>query len=128
MKKMLLAAPGVFLVFMIALAPATRAVSHMEWQRSITGTWAGKKDGVTYRYKLDRNAQLWWSADDKKWASVDGGMWADRDGKWLKIGEGKLWWTADGGKNFSEVPEWTWEGPDGEWYRFDAKWTLWVKK
>ena len=79
-------------------------------------------------YKLDKNAQLWWSTDGQQWAAVEGGMWADKDGRWLKIGDGKLWWTADGGKNFAEVPEWKWEAPDGNWYKFDAKWTLWVNK
>lgn len=134
MKKMLLAASGAFLVLMSsiaftqAIAPAAHIAYYAEWVKSGTGIWAGKKDGKTYWYKLDKNAQVWWSADGKEWAAVEGGMWADKDGKWLKIGEGKLWWTTDGGKNFSEVPEWKWEGPDGEWYKFDAKWILWVDK
>jgi hypothetical protein len=32
------------------------------------------------------------------------------------------------GKNWSEVPEWKWEGPKGEWYKFDKDWSLWVNK
>lgn len=133
MKKMLLVVSGAFLMLTtsIAVTQAVTPAGHItvndaDWMKSKTGTWAGLKDGKTYWYKLDKNAQLWWSTDGKKWAAVEGGMWADKDGKWLKIGEGKLWWTADGGKNFSEVPEWKWEGPKGEWYKFDAKWTLWV--
>lgn len=138
MRKMLLAVSGAFL--MSAAGTAAMPVVHpagngllvpaaiADWKVSPTGIWPGKKDGKTYWYKLDKNAQLWGSTDGKKWASVEGGMWADKDGKWLKIGEGKLWWTTDGGKNFSEVPEWKWKGPGGEWYKFDAKWTLWVNK
>ncbi len=79
-------------------------------------------------FKLDKNARLWVSGDGKEWMEVSDGMWLDKEGRQLKIGEGKLWWTSDGGKNFSEVPEWKWKGPKGEWYKFDAKWTLWVAK
>lgn len=134
MKKMLLTASGAILMLMTGIAatpaftPAAANEYYADWVKSTAGTWAGKKDGKIYWYKLDKNAKLWWSTDGKKWAAVEGGMWADKDGKWLKIGDGKLWWTADGGKNFSEVPEWKWEGPDGEWYKFDAKWNLWVSK
>lgn len=133
MKKMLLITSGVFLMLTTSIA-VTQAVApagnmtenYFDWIKSKTSIWAGMKDGKIHWYKLDKNAQLWWSADGKKWTPAEGGMWADKDGKWLKIGEGKLWWTADKGKNFSEVPEWKWEGPKGEWYKFDAKWTLWV--
>lgn len=132
MKKLILAASGASLMFMATIAitkaetPATHTAFFFDFAKSKTGTWPGMKDGKTYWYKLDKMAKLWWSADGKKWAAVDNGMWADKDGKWLKIGDGKLWWSADGGKNFSEVPEWKWEGSDGKWYKFDAKWTLWV--
>ncbi len=103
----------------------TTVISLADWKKSKTGTWAGKKDGKTYWYKLDKEAKLWWSADGKKWAAVENGMWADKDNKWLKINNGKLVWTTDG-NNWAEVPEWKWEGSDGKWYKFDDKWTLWV--
>jgi hypothetical protein len=64
--------------------------------------------------------------DGKKWSAVENGMWADKAGHWLKIGDNKLWWSADQGKTWSEVPEWKWEGPKGEWYKFDANWNLWT--
>jgi hypothetical protein len=58
---------------------------------------------------------------------VKDGMWQDKEGKWLKIVDKKmLKWSADGGKTWSDVPEWKWEGADGKWYKFDAMWNLWV--
>jgi len=96
-----------------------------EWTKSTTGAWAGVREGATYWYKLDKNAQLWWSIDGKEWAAVKDGMWADKEGKWLKIHDKKLVWTTDG-KEWGEVPEWKWEGADGKWYKFDANWALWV--
>lgn len=134
MKKMLMLAAVIILTVPAGVAANSGKTAggytniDQDWEKSKTGTWSGKKDGKTYWYKLDKNAQLWWSTDGQQWAVVDGGMWADKDGRWLKIGDGKLWWTADGGKNFAEVPEWKWEAPDGKWYKFDAKWTLWVNK
>lgn len=135
MKKSFLPLFGTVLLMLAGLAVTPTVVAgiykqvwNQDWEKSKTGTWVGKKDGKTYWYKLDRNAQLWWSADGKKWAAVEGGMWADKDNRWIKIGDGKLWWTIDAGKNFSEVPEWKWEAPDGKWYKFDAKWTLWVNR
>lgn len=96
-----------------------------EWKKAATGTWPGMKDGITYWYKLDKKAGLWWSTDGKKWAAVTDGMWADKAGKWLKIHNKKLVWSTDG-KAWAEVPEWKWEGADGKWYKFDAGWQLWV--
>lgn len=110
------------------LSAHPREIRQQDWIKWKAGTWVAKKDGKTYWYKLDKNAQVWWSRDGKEWQAVEGGMWADKDGRWLKIGDGKLWWTVDAGKNFSEVPEWKWEAPDGKWYKFDAKWTLWVNR
>lgn len=136
MKKLFLLVSGALLLCMITVA-VTKAVvpagdvhgfNEQDWAKSRTGAWVGKKDGKRYWYKLDKNAQVWWSTDGKKWAAVEGGMWADKDNRWIKIGDGKLWWTTDDGKNFSEVPEWKWEAPDGKWYKFDAKWTLWVSR
>lgn len=101
------------------------AMTVADWTKSATGTWAGKKDGVTYWYKLDKKAGLWWSTDGKKWAEVKDGVWADKEGKWLKIHDKKLVWSTNG-KAWSEVPEWKWEGADGKWYKFDSHWTLWV--
>lgn len=96
--------------------------------RSKTGTWTIKKDGKTCWCKLDKNAQVWWSKTGLAWQPLEGGMWQDKPGRWLKIGDGKLWWTTDGGKNFNEVSEWKWQAPDGRWYKFDAKWVLWVNR
>ncbi|WP_276482839.1 hypothetical protein [Paraflavitalea pollutisoli] len=96
-----------------------------DWKKSTTGTWPGMKDGVTYWYKLDKKAGLWWSTDGKKWAEVKEGAWADKDGKWLKIHDKKLVWSTDG-KAWAEVPEWKWEGSDGKWYKFDSSWMLWI--
>lgn len=94
-----------------------------KWEKSKTGTWAGKN---SVWYKLNpKDASLWWSKDGKKWEKSSDGTWQDKEGKWLKIGEKKLWWSKDGAK-WSEVPEWTWEGTDGKWYKFDDKWNLWV--
>lgn len=135
MKKtmLMLAAIGMMLAAQSTFASNTIAPSNIaekkaDWVKSADGTWAGKMDGKTYWYKLDKSANLWWSTDGKKWAEVATKMWADKSGKWLKIGDGKLWWSADKGKNWSEVPEWKWEGPNGEWYKFDKDWSLWVNK
>ncbi|WP_315822943.1 hypothetical protein [Paraflavitalea speifideaquila] len=74
--------------------PATaHTITVGDWTRSATGTWAGMKDGVTYWYKLDKKAGLWWSTDGKKWADVKDGAWADKEGKWLKIHD-KNWYGA----------------------------------
>jgi len=54
-------------------------------------------------------------------------MWQDKEGKWLKIGDKKLWWSKDG-KEWGEVPEWKWEGHDGVWNKFDKDWSLWTAK
>lgn len=99
-----------------------------QWVKSKSGAWAGNKEGKSLWYKLDRNARIWSSPNGHDWTEVADGMWADKQDRQLKIGEGKLWWTADEGKNFEEVPEWKWQGPRGEWYKFDAKWTLWVSR
>jgi hypothetical protein len=55
-------------------------------------------------------------------------MWQDKDGKWLKINNKMLVWSADGGKTWGDVPEWKWQASDGKWYKFDMDWTLWVNK
>jgi hypothetical protein len=55
-------------------------------------------------------------------------MWQDKSGKWIKIADMKLMWSADGGKTWSEVPDWSWEDADGNWCKFDKDWTLWSKK
>lgn len=67
---------------------------------------------------------LWWK-NGETWERSKTSMWQDADGNWLKIGEGKFWWSADQGATWSEVPEWTWKGTDGKWYKFDTDWTLW---
>lgn len=95
-----------------------------DWTKAEGGTWAGK-DMVWY--KLDKDANLWWSKDGKKWEKSPDGTWQDKDGKWLKIGDKKLWWSTDG-KEWKEVPEWKWQGTDGKWYKFDSNWTVWVNK
>lgn len=134
MKNLLMPAGIVLCMLTAGFTPNPAAAgeyghySTQDWERSKTGIWTGKKEGKMHWYKIDKNAQVWWSADGTAWSAVEGGMWTDRDGRWFKIGDGKLWWTADGGKNFSEVPEWKWHSPDGNWYKFDAKWTLWVSK
>ncbi len=100
----------------------------LDWAKARNGVWLALVNDKLNWFKLDKNARLWVSNDGKEWAEVSDGMWPDKEGRQLKIGEGKLWWTSDAGKNFSEVPEWKWKGPKGEWYKFDAKWTLWVAK
>jgi len=59
---------------------------------------------------------------------VKDGMWQDKDGKWLKIVDKDLKWSADGGKTWSQVPDWKWEGHDGVWNKFDKDWSLWTAK
>lgn len=133
-KLILLAASAAFLLGMgisqhdRSGQPVMTSEREAKWVKSRTGAWAAHKDGISYWYKLDKNARLWWSPNGRDWSEVPEGMWADKQNKWLKIGEGKLWWTNDDGKNFEEVPEWKWQGPRGEWYKFDAKWTLWVTR
>lgn len=94
------------------------------WEKSETGAWMGAKK--TW-YKLNpKDASIWMSMDGKKWDVVKDGMWQDKEGKWLKIVDKDLKWSADGGKTWSTVPEWKWEGGDGKWYKFDASWNVWV--
>jgi hypothetical protein len=136
MKKMIFAAAVLGLILGATTTQASNGLNvsssvtavKADWKKSEAGTWAGKMKGKKYWYKLDAKAKLWWSTDGKKWAEVKDGMWADKDGKWLKIGDNKLWWSADMGKNWSEVPEWKWQGPDGEWYKFDKDWSVWVNQ
>lgn len=122
----LLLAAGSTFVTARSLRPAS--FQEQNWAKSKTGVWLGVADNKLHRYKLDKSARLWASTDGKEWQEVEDGLWQDRDGRQLKIGEGKLWRTSDEGKNYMEVPEWKWKGPRGEWYKFDAKWTLWVVK
>lgn len=112
----------------VTAKPATSGetpVSFREWAKSATGTWAGMVEGKMHWYKLDKKGGLWQSVDGKKWVSDKSGAWADKEGKWLKIHDKQLVWSADG-KSWSEVPEWKWEGADGKWYKFDASWNVWV--
>lgn len=134
MQKLILLAAAASLLLANPASPATRpgppAPQSREnsWVKSKTGAWAAHSEGKSFWYKLDKNARVWWSPSGHEWSELPGGMWADKQDRQLKIGEGKLWWTADEGKNFEEVPEWKWQGPRGEWYKFDAKWTLWVMR
>lgn len=82
------------------------------------------KEMKSHWFKLDGSATLWWK-NGETWERSKTGLWQDADGNWLKVGEGKLWWSADSGKTWSEVPEWTWKATDGKWYKFDADWALW---
>lgn len=94
------------------------------WKKSETGTWMGAKK--TW-YKINpKDASIWMSMDGKKWDAVKDGMWQDKEGKWLKIVDKDLKWSADGGKTWVSVPEWKWEGGDGKWYKFDSSWNLWT--
>lgn len=134
MKKLLLAfsAAGLLLASDVKAIQTNGQPRHrhqeLNWAKARNGVWLALVDNKVNWFKLDKNARLWASNDGKEWAEVSDGMWLDNEGRQLKIGEGKLWWTSDAGKNFSEVPEWKWKGPKGEWYKFDAKWTLWVAK
>jgi hypothetical protein len=111
-----------------AISPRSLCCKYVaeEWSKAKDGIWHGVKDRKNYWYKVDKEAKVMWSGNGKKWMAVEDGMWADKGGNWLKIGDGKLWWSADKGANWSEVPEWKWEGPKGEWYKFDKDWNLWV--
>ncbi|RPD42701.1 hypothetical protein [Chitinophaga barathri] len=136
MKKLLLTVSAACLLLAAGIKttvaePFTRPQQRnqeLNWVKSRTGVWLALVDNKINWFKLDKNARLWASADGKEWLEITDGMWLDKDGRQLKIGEGKLWSTSDEGKNFMEVPEWKWKGPKGEWYKFDAKWTLWVVK
>lgn len=134
MKKPLLIVSAVMLLLaagrkaITARSPHPLYTQELSWSKSKTGVWLGMADNKLHWYKLDKSARLWASADGKEWQEVTEGLWQDKEGRQLKIGEGRLWWTSDEGKNFMEVPEWKWKGPKGEWYKFDAKWTLWVVK
>lgn len=98
--------------------------SEPKWMKSESGTWMGANK--TW-YKLNpKDASVWMSTDGKKWDMVKDGMWQDHDGKWLKIVDKDLKWSADGGKTWSSVPEWKWQGTDGKWNKFDKEWNLWV--
>ncbi len=81
-------------------------------------------EAKSFWYKLDGSAMLWWK-NGETWERSKTGLWQDAKGNWLKVGEGKLWWSADAGKTWSEVPEWMWMGTDSKWYKFDASWKLW---
>jgi hypothetical protein len=103
------------------------AKSVKDWGKSKERVWSSRVDGKTCWYRLEKN-KLMSSRDGKKWSASHDGTWTDRDGKMLKIRNNKLVWSADVGKTWVEVPDRKWEGPDGEWYRFDKSWNLWVNK
>jgi hypothetical protein len=129
MKKLILAAA--LLSMGLSLEAKTTLVNNItvtfsepKWMKSESGTWAGANK--TW-YKLNtKDVTVWMSMDGKKWDVVKDGMWQDKDGKWLKIVDHDLKWSADGGKTWSGVPEWKWQGTDGKWYKFDKDWSLWT--
>jgi len=129
MKKIILAAALFTLGFGMQAktnAPESVTVTFNEpkWMKSETGTWMGANK--TW-YKLNtKDASVWMSKDGKQWDAVKDGMWQDKDGKWLKIVDKDLKWSADGGKTWATVPEWKWQGADGKWNKFDKDWSLWV--
>ncbi len=49
--------------------------------------------------------------------------WQDLNGNWLKVQNDKLVWSTNQGQSWTDIPNRTWQGPDG-WYRFDDSWQL----
>lgn len=129
MKKLILAAALFSLGLgmeakIIAPKVVTVNFNDPKWMKSEAGTWMGANK--TW-YKLNtKDATIWMSTDGKKWEAAKDGMWQDKDGKWLKIVDMDLKWSADGGKTWATIPEWKWQGADGKWYKFDKDWSLWV--
>ena len=125
MKKLILIA-GLF-GFAFTAGTATAAVktsytvgTETDWKKAKDGAWEGMHDGKKTWYKVNpKDASLWWSMDGKKWEAAKDGMWQDKEGKWLKIDNKMLKWSADGGKTWADVPEWKWESTNGMWYKFD---------
>jgi hypothetical protein len=134
MKKVILSIAIASFVFAANSAvSASKLTTHSvavvaDWAKSKDGTWVGKDKNVWFKLK---GTTLQWSTDGKKFTDVPANkaMWADKDGKWLKIVNKKLVWSADGGKTWSDVPEWKWESPDGTWVKIDPKtWDVWTMK
>lgn len=137
MKKFILIAGLVFLGFSVSNAKnfihkttnqfSISLVGDSTWTKS--ANWMGMSKGKKLYYKINpKNQVIFASTNLKTWSGVVGGTWITKDGKWVKITEKKLMWSADNGETWSEVPEWTWQDADGNWCKFDAEWNLWKKK
>ncbi|MGX5817549.1 hypothetical protein ACWKWU_05095 [Chitinophaga lutea] len=100
----------------------------ISWVPAKSLIWPSMRDGKFFWYRLDMGARLWRTPDGQKWASVEDGLWEDKVGRLIKVGDGKLWWYQNDGRNLYEIRQWKWEAPDGKWYRFDNKWNLWVSR
>src|SRR6185503_15690805 len=91
--------------------------------------WTGMSKGKKLYYKINpKNQVIFGSMNTKTWSAVVGGTWVAKDGKWVKIANKKLVWSADNGTTWTDVPDWTWQDADGNWCKFDAEWNLWTKK
>ncbi|MES2779213.1 MAG: hypothetical protein V4651_04860 [Bacteroidota bacterium] len=98
------------------------------WKKARNNSWPGVVDQQTYRYKLDANAKLWFSADGKNWQEDADGIWSDKEAVFYKLDGTKLIQSTDGGNTWNETPEWKWLAIDGRWYRLDKDWDVWVSK
>lgn len=91
------------------------------WEKSPEGMWKGSSN---MWYKIDKkNKSVKLSANRKKWKPASNVIWMDHQGRYLFIYENKLMASSDGNK-WQVVPDASWQGLDGKWYRFDEEWDL----
>jgi hypothetical protein len=113
---------------MLIAQETTKDTRTYTWEKAKNNSWPGVVNEQTYRFKLDANAKLWWSADGKKWEEDTDGMWTDKEGVFYKLDGSRLAQSTDAGNSWNETPEWKWLAVDGRWYKLDKDRMVWVSK
>lgn len=91
------------------------------WTKSEKGTWLG---GYNVWYKFDKkNNQVKLSHNKRRWNTAPNAAWQDKQGRWLFIYDGKLM-SNNGGSNWVEVSDRSWQDLNGNWYRLNQNWEL----
>jgi hypothetical protein len=68
------------------------------------------------------------STDNKKWTPVEKNMWTDFEGNMYRAMNKMFFVSKDGGATWDNTPNATWHGGDGQWYKFDDNWGVWVSQ
>lgn len=131
MKKLVVLAALVTATFTMSrfIAPAQAApyiFQNQKWTKAPNVSWPGNDDNTWY--KIDtKDATVYVSRNNKDWEAVSGNMFVDKNGRWIRPANGKLVWSEDSGATWSDVPDSKWQARDGQWYRLDSNWTLYVQ-